>query len=236
MSRKGGGFQPVTTQVPHSQTLDRGLRILEALAAADRPQSIAELTRAINVHRSIVYRMIRTLEDHRLVTRNHDGLYDLGLGLSALARSVSPALQSAALPALSGLADEVGLTAFLVVPEGDEVVTLVSVEPRNTHVHVAYRPGVRHPIHRGAPGIAVLAGRSPHPGEPGNVTTARERGWASSYGEVLSGMRSLAAPVVDRRGEVPASVAVVYVSEDVNPTDLGRRVVAAAAAVADRLS
>jgi DNA-binding IclR family transcriptional regulator len=222
--------------VTHSQTLDRGLRILEVLAAADCPRSIAELTQAIDVHRSIVYRMVRTLEDHRLVTRRQDGRYELGLGLSALARSVSPALQSAALPALSALADQVGMTAFLVVPEGDEVVTLVSVEPRRSHVHIAYRPGVRHAIHLGAPGHAVLAGRPHQPGEPEHITAARHRGWASSYGEVLSGMRSVAAPVVDNRGEVMAAMAVVYVGEESDPADLGRRVIAAAATVADRLS
>ncbi|MGC5019183.1 IclR family transcriptional regulator [Micromonospora sp. DT47] len=220
----------------HSQTLDRGLRILEVLAAADGPRSIAELTQSIDVHRSIVYRMVRTLEDHRLVTRRQDGRYELGLGLSALARSVRPALQSAALPALSALADEVGMTAFLVVPEGDEVVTLVSVEPRRSHVHVTYRPGVRHAIHLGAPGHAVLAGRPPKPGEPEHVTAARGRGWASSYGEVLSGMRSVAAPVVDNRGEVMAAMAVVYVGAESDPADLGQRVIAAAATVADRLS
>ncbi|MFS8479638.1 MAG: IclR family transcriptional regulator [Micromonosporaceae bacterium] len=222
-------------QAPYSQTLDRGLRVLEALAAADGPRSIADLTKEINVHRSIVYRMVRTLEDHRLVVRRPDGLYELGLGLAALARCVDSTLQSAALPELSDLADDVGMTAFLVVPDGADAVTLVSVEPRRTHVHVAYRPGGRHPIHRGAPGIAILAGRPPVPGEPENVSAARSRGWAYSYSEVISGMRSVAAPVVDRRGHVPASVAVVYVAEDVDTDKLGQRVMTAAAAVAGNL-
>lgn len=220
------------TQSPHSQTLDRGLRVLEALAAAEGPMSVAEIAEKVGAHRSIVYRMVRTLEDHRLVSRGTDGHYVLGLGLAALARSVSPALQSAAMPALSDLADDVGMTAFMVVPEGGDVVTLLSVEPRRTAVHVSYRPGVRHSIHRGAPGIAILAGRPPTAGEAANVTRARTQGWAYSHGEVLSGMRSVAAPVVDRRGDVPASVAVVYVAHDVDTAGLGQRVVAAAKAVA----
>ncbi len=223
------------TQSPHSQTLDRGLRVLEVLAAAEGPMTIAEIAAEVRAHRSIVYRMIRTLEDHRLVSRGADGLYGLGLGLAALARSVSPALQSAAMPALSELADDVGMTAFLVVPEGDDAVTLLSVEPRRTAVHVAYRPGVRHSIHRGAPGIAILAGRPPAAGEAANVARARTQGWAYSQGEVLSGMRSVAAPVVDRRGGVAASVAVVYVADDVDTAALGQRVVAAAKAVATEM-
>lgn len=224
------------TQPPHSQTLDRGLRVLEVLAAADGPMSIADLTRAIDVHRSIVYRMVRTLESHRLVARNSDGLYEPGLGLSALARSVNAALQAAALPALSDLADDVGMTAFMVVPEGEEAVTLLSVEPRNSHVHVAYRPGVRHPIDHGAPGIAILAGRPPRAEDLPKVAAARAEGWAYSHGEVLSGMRSVAAPVVDRRGEVPASVAVVFVGHDIDLGKLGERVMGAARSVAARLA
>ncbi|HEX5997743.1 MAG TPA: helix-turn-helix domain-containing protein [Jiangellales bacterium] len=220
---------------PHSQTLDRGLRVLEALAAADAPMSITDLTTVIELHRSIVYRMVRTLEDHRLISRRSDGLYELGLGLSALARTVNGALQAAALPELSDLANDVGMTAFIVVPDGEEAVTLLSVEPRRTHVHVAHRPGARHPIDRGAPGIAILAGRPPLSNERANITAARAEGWAYSFGEVLSGMRSVAAPVVDRRGDVPASVAVVYVGE-VDRGELGRRVAAAAVAVAERLA
>lgn len=223
------------TNPPHSQTLDRGLRVLEVLAAADEPLSVAEIARKVNAHRSIIYRMVRTLEDHRLVSRGGDGTYALGPGLAALARSINPALQSAAMPALSDLANEVGMTAFLVVPEGDDAVTLLSVEPRNTQVHVAYRPGIRHPIHRGAPGLALLAGRPPVAGEPPNVTEARARGWAHSYSEVLSGMRSVAAPVVDRRGNVPAAVAVVYVAEEIEPAELAKRVTAAATVVAAEL-
>lgn len=217
---------------PHSQTLDRGLRVLEVLAAAERPMSVAEIGQEIDVHRSVVYRMIRTLEDHRLVSRGADGLCVLGLGLAALARSVNSALQSAAMPVLSDLANDVGMTAFLVVPEDNDAVTLVSVEPRRSQVHVAYRPGIRHSIHRGAPGLAILAGRPPTADEPASVTRARSQGWAYSHGEVLSGMRSVAAPVIDRRGDVPASVAVVYVAEDVDIAVLGTRVAAAAKVVA----
>lgn len=219
----------------YSQTLDRGLRVLAALAAADGPVSVADLTRKVDMHRSIVYRMVRTLENHRLVARRSDGRYELGLGMATLARSVRPALQSAALPELSNLADDVGMTAFIVVPDGDEAVTLVSVEPTSSDIHITYRPGNRHPIHRGAPGVALLAGRPPMPNEPENVTKARARGWAFSQGEVISGMRSVAAPVIDRRGDVRAAVAVIFVAEDMDQAALGARVIAAATAIAARL-
>jgi DNA-binding IclR family transcriptional regulator len=49
--------------------------------------------------------------------------------------------------------------------------------------------------------------------EPHEVTQARLDGVASSYGEVITGVTSVAAPI---RGSVRAAVAVLYVTSD-NP-------------------
>lgn len=59
--------------VARSQTLSRGIRVLEVLAGAERPLSIDEVAAELGVHRSIVYRIVRTLEDHRLVARDPAG-------------------------------------------------------------------------------------------------------------------------------------------------------------------
>ncbi|MBB4930162.1 DNA-binding IclR family transcriptional regulator [Lipingzhangella halophila] len=211
-----------------SQTLDRGIRVLEALRENAAPMSIAELARSVDVHRSIVYRILRTLEDHRLVTRTRDGYYELGLGLPVLARGVSHGLQSAALPALSSLADATRMTAFLVVPSGDEAITLTTVEPRHSVAHLAYAPGVRHPLDRGAPGKALLAALPAREGESPDLRHVRERGWAHSRSEVLPGLSSVAAPVAS--DTVVASVAVVYLDAPAVSDEhaLGERVHSAA--------
>ncbi|MFC6235832.1 IclR family transcriptional regulator, partial [Leucobacter soli] len=128
-----------------SQTLARGLRALDILAEADGPLSIADLAERLGVHRSNAYRLLRTLEEHRYVVRDELGLIRLGPRLAALARGVSPALQSAALPVLTEFANEVGMTAFIAVLDLDDVVTLISVEPTRAHPAVAQRPGARHP-------------------------------------------------------------------------------------------
>jgi len=58
------------TAAPHSQTLSRGIRILEILADAREPLSIDELSQRLGVHRSVAYRLLRTLEHHRLTVRD----------------------------------------------------------------------------------------------------------------------------------------------------------------------
>ena len=223
------------TSPPHSQTLDRGIRVLETLAEVGRPMAVGEVAAALGVHRSIAYRILRTLEDHRLVTRVGNGSYDLGLGLPFLARGVSHSLHTAATPDLAELANDTAMTAFLAVADRGECVTLLAVEPRHSQAHVAYRPGGRHPIDRGAPGIALLAGGPPDPDERPEVTEARRVGFARSHGEVIPGMRSVAVPVV-ARSAVAAAVAVIFVDSDIDEEQLATRVQRAAGNIAAELS
>jgi DNA-binding IclR family transcriptional regulator len=220
---------------PQSQTLDRGLRILEHLAAAGGPQPVMDIAQGLGLHRSITYLLLRTLEDHQLVERDRAGHFWLGLGLAGLARGVRSGLQAAALPRLDALVAELGMTAFLVVRSGDEAVTVTSVEPHDTDAHVVYRPGTRHPVDRGAPGLALLMPEPPAPGDRPELQLARRTGWATSHGEVIPGLRSVAAPVPGPDGGARAAVAVVYVDGTVDQERIGRAVADAAAKVAAAL-
>ena len=159
-----------------SQTLDRGLRALNVIATATVPMTIDELSSRLGLGRSVTYRIIRTLEDHRLVRRDTSGRLTGDTQLVALAGSVRNDLQSTAAPILSDLANDLEMTAFLVVSDGHEAVTVQVVEPTYTTAHVAYRPGTRHSLERGAPGIALLAGDDPLKDERPEVQIARESG------------------------------------------------------------
>ena len=161
-----------------AQTLDRGLAALEIVALADEPMTTDEVAAALALHRSIAYRLLRTLEDRGFVERDDRGRYGPGVHLAVLARRAQVSLRTASAGALDDLAERLGMTAFLVVRRGDQAVTIDVVEPRTTDVHVAYRPGTRHPVDRGAPGLALLAAEHRVRGERTDVTRARKRGWA----------------------------------------------------------
>src|SRR6478672_2833642 len=126
---------------PASQTLSRGIRILEVLADAREPLSIDGLAERLEVHRSIAYRLLRTLEDHGLVARDAGGRVSLGARMAALAAGVAHDVQAEALPELTAAANELGMTCFITVLDREECVTLVSVEPRHAVASVAQRPG-----------------------------------------------------------------------------------------------
>lgn len=227
--------------IPPSQTLSRGIRILEILADARESLSIDEIAKRLEVHRSVAYRLLRTLEDHGLVTRDSAGRVQLGARMAALAAGVAHDLQAEALPELTAVANELGMTCFLVVLDHDECVTLVSVEPRHAVASVAQRPGTRHPVTVGAPGKAILS-VLPHGEWPGDVpdhlrdevTDAAARGFATSHDEVIPSLRSVSVPLVVR-GRRPAAVAVVYVASAHEPADIAARLQRSATVIREAL-
>lgn len=220
---------------PASQTLSRGVRILEVLADARSPLSIDEVAARLEVHRSIAYRLVRTLEDHRLIARDSSGLLALGPRMAALAAGVASDLQSEALPELTAVANELRMTCFLAVLDGEECITLVSVEPRHTVASVAQRPGARHPATVGAPGKAILAQLSdtdalvPDPLRD-EVARIRERGFATSHDEVIPTVQSVAVPL-PLRGRRPAAIAVVHVATAHADADIAARLIRSAESI-----
>jgi DNA-binding IclR family transcriptional regulator len=207
-----------------SQTLDRGLQVLRVLAGSTAGMTVTELSTALAVNRTVVYRLVTTLEQHSLVRRDGAGRLHVGLGVLHLASAVQPVLRDQAVPVLRALAEEVGCTAHLTVVDGDEALALAVVEPSWTDFHVAYRVGSRHPLGQGAAGRALLLGREEQPSSSYVVTS----------GELQPGARGLAAPVRGLEG-LEASVGIVTLGE-LPEERLAPKVLAAADAVAGRLS
>ena len=215
-----------------SQTLDRGVRLLEILAQTAQPQSAAELSAMLEVHRSVVYRLLRTLKEHQLLDIEPDGRYTLGLGLLTLARSVRSDVRATVMPYLADLSQRLRATVFLGIAESDEMVCFASAEPENTLLQVRFREGLRHPLAVGAAGMAILSADAPRPGERPELALARERGYAVSREELERGTVAIAAPVRARRPALRASVAALFPSENVsNETELAEQVVKTASEI-----
>lgn len=208
-----------------SQTLDRGLRVLKLLADTDHGLTVTELSNKLGVNRTVVYRLLATLEQHALVRRDLGGRARVGLGVLRLGRQVHPLVREAALPALRALAEDVGATAHLTLVDGTEALAVAVVEPSWTDYHVAYRPGFRHPLDRGAAGRAILSGRVPD--------QQRRAPYELTHGELEAGASGAAAPVLGVTG-IEGSVGVVMLADSV-PDQVGERVVHAAQEVADAL-
>ena len=203
-----------------SQTLSRGLAALALIGESRIPLTINDLAAALGVNRSAAYRLVRTLERHRFVQRSLTGDLTLGVRLAAFGQSVSRDLQAAALPELQRVADDLQMTAFLVVFDGEEAVTLLSVEPRNAATFVAQRPGRRHPIGRGSPGRVIQSIV-----DPAHHPPAR---YELSHDEVIAGLSAIAVPLRSGRA---ASIAVLYATRPVEVELIVDRLEAASALI-----
>lgn len=211
-----------------SQTLDRGLRLLDTVAVEPAGYSIGELADRLGLNRTVVYRLVATLERHGLAHRDESGRVTAGLGLIPLGQAVRPVLQARTVPVLRVLADELGATAHLTVAEGEEAIAIAVVEPRWTDFHVAYRVGARHDVHDAAAGRAILIGRTRVAG------SAAEPMYVASAGELQRGAQGVAAPVLGVPG-LEASVGIVSL-HDIDAHVVGPQVVRAAAAITRALA
>ncbi|GAA5203022.1 IclR family transcriptional regulator [Streptomyces thinghirensis] len=217
-----------------SQTLDRGLRVLKLLADTDHGLTVTELSHKLGVNRTVVYRLLATLEQHALVRRDLGGRARVGLGVLGLGRQVHPLVREAAMPALRSLAEDIGATAHLTLVDGAEALAVAVVEPTWTDYHVAYRAGFRHPLERGAAGKAILSARQQAQPQPHPVGDAVEGpGYTLTHGELEAGACGAAAPLLGVTG-VEGSVGVVMLA-DVVPERVGTRVMEAAREVAEAL-
>jgi DNA-binding IclR family transcriptional regulator len=218
-----------------SQSLDRGLVLMELIGRRPDGISVTELAAATGTHRTIVTRLLKTLARRDYVVRDQFGQYRLGGRLLELARFVQPQVRAAALPILRVLAERISATAHLTMADGDETVALIVVEPTTAACHVSYRAGTRRPLSRGASGIAILSARPVGEVELPSVALARTRGWALNEGELEKGATGIAAPLPHPQ-YANYSTGVVLLTAPESPDEIGRAVVEAAAAIAARVA
>ena len=235
MTRTDPASEPET-----SQTLDRGIRVLTALADATSGLTVAQLAERVGAPRTAGYRLVATLEAHGLARRDTDGRVHLGVGVLRLAARVHPLLREAATPPLRRLAEAVGATAHLTVAEGADALAIAVVEPTWTDYHMAYRVGSRHRLAQGAAGKAILLGRAAANASAGKAPTGTTAAmspandpaaklYTVSEGELQAGAHGIAAPILDVPG-LEASVGVVSFAP-LDAAKVAPRVIQAAAEI-----
>ncbi|HEY6795085.1 MAG TPA: helix-turn-helix domain-containing protein [Kineosporiaceae bacterium] len=229
--KKGAMSSPVGET---SQTLDRGLTVLSLLATHIDGLTAAEIADQLSTARAVVYRLLRTLEAHRLVGRT-DTRYVLGIGVAELASRLRPSLQSIVLPILRRLSRATNSTAILSIADGDQALILLAEEPPESTFHLAVRQGSRHPLPVGADGVAILAGRPASADDPEAVVLARRTGYALSTGALQAGALGVASPIRTSEWST-ASIGIVQLGAELSDPAIPTAVMTAAGDAAHRLS
>ena len=219
--------QPVD---PRSVTR-RAFGVLETFTPEQPALTLSEISRRAGLPLTTTHRLVRDLCALQALERDGDGRYRVGLRLweiSSLAPRGVP-LREAALPFLEDLYEVTHENVQLGVREGHEVVYIERIAGRRA-VGVLTRVGGRFPLHASGNGLVLLA-HAPEPvqrevlagplqrftehtvTDPGRLrrmlAQIRRDGFAVSDRQVTVDALSVAAPVVDARDEVIASLSIV---------------------------
>jgi DNA-binding IclR family transcriptional regulator len=175
--------------------VDKTVAVLRSLERTG-PATLGEVQAATDLPRATAHRLLVALEHHKLVRRDEDGRFVLGLGLIALGRAASDAFPLAELarPVLVELRDRTGEGVQLFVREGGGRRCLVSLQSAHGLRWIVPEGAVL-PLRVGSAG-RVLAGET------------GPDGWVASVEEREAGVASVSAPVVDEQGDVVAAVSV----------------------------
>lgn len=216
-----------------TQTLIRGLRILESIAEQDQPIGVGDLSRQLDLPKSTVQRLLRTLKQEGWADTSDEPItrWQLSPRLLALGRRSAPArsLRDAALPHLRALAKRTGETIHFSVPDGDVRMVLIervdSIHPVRTFNPI----GAGSPFHTSASGkawlsilpdeeIEAILSRPLEKTMPNSVVDpkqvlhqvfdARERGFAVNISENRAHVCAVGAAVLGTSGRPEAAVSI----------------------------
>ena len=139
--------------------LERALTVLESLAQSRKGYSASELSRRLNLPKSSVHLILRTLERRGYLQKQATGgRYRFGMKLMALGRAALDGveLRDEARPSLAALVATTGLTVHMGVLERSEIVIIERIESTSP-VRVVSWIGRRMDLNATAVGKALIA-------------------------------------------------------------------------------
>lgn len=210
--------------------LEKGLDVLELLAARAEPMGMAQIAAALNRSVSELFRMVQVLEHRGYVanTPTGDGLVLTNKLFSiGMARGPTRSLLEAALPVMRRLSDTIGQSCHLAVASVDQMVVVARVEaPGNQGFSV--RVGYHRPIVAATSGLVLYAFQpdavrdewrkrlSPGVGPAiwtafeDRATKARADKHVQAFSDVTRHVIDISAPILDPDG-VAAALTSPYV-------------------------
>jgi DNA-binding IclR family transcriptional regulator len=213
------------------QSIERAADVLELFLTTSPELSVKEISEKLQLSKSTVHGIIKTLEHRGYLQQNPEDLkYKLGIKLFTLGNFVGKHLDigNIARPIIRDLANELNETVHLVTLQRDEVVYIEKVEgPRALTIYSHI--GKRAPVHCTGVGKAILAYLSEKDVDrlllseasleafteytltdvheiKKQLVSVRETGYAVDDEEIELGLKCIAAPIFNHKGNVIASI------------------------------
>jgi len=232
--------------MPIIQALDRALRILDLFDEQTRELKITEISSRMQLHKSTVHSLLRTLQMHGYIAQDEDnGKYRLGMTLlekgQLLLRGMD--LREVARPHLESLAGAKGQTTHLVILDGAEGVYIDKVEGARAAIRYS-RIGRRVPLHSSAVGKVLAAFQKPPQLERllrgytyatrtehtidsearflAELEQVRAEGIGYDREENEPGVRCAAAPIFNHSGNIAAAMSISTMVAHVDDAELAK--------------
>ncbi|WP_251975942.1 IclR family transcriptional regulator [Salinicola avicenniae] len=246
----------------HSQSLVRGLTILERLAAAPNGLALSDVAEQLELAPSTTHRLLQALFQQHFITQDLEtGLWKIDVKTFRIGSSFLEARDfvATARPYLRQLAAATGETANLGIRDDGMVVYLAQSESKQM-MRMITRLGSRAPLHASGVGKALLAwmpsaefdtimvGRELESETPNTLTDiptlthqleeVRARGYAIDREEHAIGLNCVAATLHDESGLPLAAISVsgpVARIDDSRLPELARLVAETAAEITARI-
>lgn len=229
------------------QSLDRGMKILSILEHKDSA-GVTEIAEELGVNKSTASRLLDTLRQHDMVQMDPvTKKYRLGFHILYLGEGIKRNINviATARPFLSELCDELCESVHLCFFSNGTVYVVDQVRSKNTY-NLSANVGMAEPLHSSSVGKCILAFKPPVMVEqllknyqftaytPKTITNlndlmrhlamVREQGYAIDNEELTLGIRCIAAPIYNYRGNVNYSLGVSGPASHIKPSTLDRYV------------
>lgn len=216
-----------------SQSLERGLDILETIEAENGDIGVRELARRLELSPTIVQRLVSSLAVRGYIEKNAEtSRYRLGHRSMILGASGERGVDYlvTARRELDRLAQEHHLNGFVSVLRSGRAIYLLAVQADGLAIRVSI--GSEMPLHSTAAGKVLLASLddgearkllghrkllaiTPHTvTDPAalvaSLAKVRRQGFATVVEENIPGVLSVGAPITDRAGSVVAALSVAF--------------------------
>lgn len=230
-----------------NRSLERALRILNALSNERTTLSLAQLSETLNLPRATVLRLCSTLIDYGYLRQDTVSKhYSLGMRFLELAKSVSDSfsLKKIASSHLNVLQAKLSKTIFLAVLDNDEVFYIDKIDDPGNPISFTSKVGTRRPAYWGMLGFVLMAylpdkeiKRILHK-KPLTAFTSksitkkveflrcldkvRSQGYVVENEMAFDGITGVGTPIFDHTGKVIAAVGVGFITSSVKEKELDR--------------
>ncbi|WP_339183404.1 IclR family transcriptional regulator [Oceanobacillus sp. FSL W7-1293] len=214
-----------------SQTLQRGLKILDLFDEKDKEYNVKDLSNHFGFSPTVTSRLVNTLVEGGYLSRNEsNGKYRLGFNAYKLGLNANPniLLQQLATPFLEEVAEKTleTVSMYVINPITLKGICIVSIES-SQQIKFSTPVGSSRPLHHGGSKKVLLAfmeqkhqeqvfqraladGYTKIDDLKRELEEIKKRGFAYSEGEIYNGAFNISVPIFSSKQEILAGISITF--------------------------